>query len=1376
MSLFLPWVCLKSHPLKRLSALLLLSMIGSLSSHAQVSGKVFYDFDANGIQTLSAPNEAGVPNIGVRIFVNDNAQPLITQTDTAGKYAFSAQQVPAGATARVEFFNLPETFFVSLVGPQNGTELQFIQAPATNVNLAIFNDDEFCRTGSEVKIVTACYAMGDPLKPGTAADDPALVLFDYDASGEAGSAGGPPMEKLATASQIGSTWIASYQRSSNTLLVGAITRRHVGLGPLGTGGYYSVDLKTNAVSNFLDVKTIGINTGPDPHIDPISGLNILPADKLARSRDSLAFHAAAKVGIGGSQLSAYQDTLYLINLYDKKLYSFSVKKPLQAPANATDAHTKSYQIPNPGCSNNDFAPWALKYYRGKLYVGVVCTAETSQKKSDMKAAVYEFNPKTQAFKNIFSFGLDYPRGPIDATQGCDTINTWKPWTNVFPKQCNYPSGAPDPISAFAVYPQAILSDIEFDDDGSLLIAFMDRLGLQTGQNQPGIAVNDNLNYYGFMSGDLVRAQYNPDGTYTLENNAQSGSLLGCGVNTNSGPGGGEFFCEDYWLNAKDSVGHAEITNGGMFKIPGISEVLVSAMDPVHKVYLSTGFIAFDTKTGKRNRSFSVYSLNPGSLGKSGGVGDLAGICEPGPLEIGNRVWIDKNRNGIQDPNEAGIDGLILTLHDMGTGGAIVGSDTTVNGGQFYFNDSNVTGKLKRKHTYEVRMRSNQLVSSTLLKSASNLKVAATEFVLKDSLTVTKSDTSSANALRNSDAYFNSDSTQIIVTVLTGDNSQNNHSEDIGLMSVMFPASVGDYAWYDLNRNGIQDLRKNPLGTVLGPELPVKGVVMELRNAGGQLVKADTTGVDGKYHIGNIEPGEYYIKFNPASYPAPDFVVADLNKGTNDSLDNDIERVVYKTSNFTLTSGQNDPRWDMGFFRAATPEISDPCACDSTILYLPGDDEFTKYVYRERVTVKATPGGVWMIIPQDTKNSITTYGLYEDDGEGYIDPIDLNKKSYFLTEVPDSLGLYEFKFAHKSADGYALAVTDGVDTLSIGAICYEVKEQYDTRLDTLCANADKLQLQRIFPNGIATYYFIDTTAFVFKDGFNEFTLIEDAVKGGPITELDPKDYAPNSTISLYVKWEPTGAPDKKGACQKSMILNINISNDGECTPPNDLELVKTLVGDCRREVGDEVEFKLIIKNNSPHLLASADSIYVKDMMPANFNFVKYVSTQGQYNTQTKHWGPLTLAAGDADTLTLTVKINNTGGFIGGTICNEAEIVAMSKKSGIDTDSAPNNGINTEDDYDIACVSVPLKICPARKDTVIISAPAGYAQYQWFKNGVKIDGATAQTLEVGAIGSYSVEVGDGQCPTKNCCPAIVEEECICPPDICVPFTTKKVKKKT
>lgn len=1384
---------------------ILLGLAIANSAYAQVKGVVYIDYDLNGRRTATNPTEPGVAGVKVQILVGDNPTPFVTTTNSSGEYSFDVSLAPVDSLIRVEFSNFPETFSASMIGLQNATDVQFVKAPALAVNLGIANDDEFCQAAQDLRVTTACYVMGDPLAGGSAGDDPALILFNHKASGLAG-VDDFSMVKLATAAQIGSTWIASFQRDSRRMLVGAIVRRHVGLGPLGTGGFYYIDLANgNTLHEFLDVKTIGIDTGPDPHIDPKTGLNILPASKTARSRDSLSFHVAGKVGMGGVQLTRYQDSLYMVNLYDKKLYSFGVKKPFVAPSSAAEANVKSYTIPNPNCSNGDFAPWALKYYRNKMYLGVVCTAETSQKKSDLKGVIYEFNPKTAEFKNIFEFPLGYKRDPLDGTQGCDTIDTWKPWSSVFPKQCNYPLGSPDPISAFLVNPQPIISDLEFDDDGSLFIGMLDRGGLQTGQNQPGIAVDDTLNYYGFMSGDLLRAQRNADGTYTMESNGTSGAYVadgpsGPGVpsahDKNAGPGGGEFFFEDYWINGQGKVGHAELTNGGIFKIPGEDEIFTSAFDPLHQVYLATGFLVFDTKTGKRKRGYAVYSIREGSLGKSGGVGDLTAACEPAPLAIGNRIWFDADRDGIQDPNEPGVDNLVLTLHDLENGGVEVGRDTTVNGGQFYFSDFNVVGGLKRNHQYEIRQSTRQTLGTAAANiveqvAKAGIPVAAPKAIVvnlpnANVATANAGDNTVANLMRlvpidsltnasnlhNSDAFYNADSSAAVIVFKTGDNSENNYNLDIGWMLNLPPASMGDYAWYDLNRNGIQDFRKDPFGNIIGPELPAKGVIMELYDINDNFVKSDTTGVDGKYRIGDIDPGQYYVKFNPVSYPATDFVVTDKNKGTNDSLDNDIERAVYKSTAFTLTSGQHDPRWDIGFFRTTSPEISDPCACDSTILYLPGDDIYTKYVYREKVTIKATPGGKWAIIPLDAKKNVYTYGLYEDDGEGYIDSIDLSKKQYFFTEVPDSLGVYEFKFAHKSQDGYALAATDGVDTLSIGAICHEVKEQYDTRLDGLCANGEKIVLQRDFPNGKATYYFIADSAFVFRDGFNEFTLIEAAVARGSITEVDPKLYKPNSTISLYMKWEPFGVVDKKGACQKSMILNIKISNTGECTPYKDLELSKKLVGDCRREIGNVVKFKLAVTNKSIAGTPAADSVYIEDYLPPNFTFVSATSTQGTFNQQTMKWGPLKLNPGQSDTLTLTVKIVATRGFIGGSICNEAEIVAM---AGLDSDSQPGNKAITEDDYDIACVSVPLKICPERRDTVIISAPGGYQTYQWFKNGTKIVGATSQTLEVGDVGSYTVEVSDGQCPTKNCCPAIVEAECICPEDICIPVIIKKTKSK-
>lgn len=748
-------------------------------SYGQVAGKVFSDTNANGEWTAqNGMAEPGIAGVQVRIFWENVTYGTVT--DQTGNYSFTAVQAPQGSLIRVEFSGFPSTFFPGIAGPGSQTNVQFVKAPAYNVDLGIMNDDEYCQPVGETKVVTACYSMGDPLKNGSAADDPALVDFSYRAQGLAG-VDDQSMVKLAKAKDIGSVWVAAYQRSSNLLLVGALTRRHVGLGSLGTGGLYTVNIQNKKATPFLDVKSIGIDTGPDPHLDSKTGLNLLPADKLARSRDSLAFQKAGKVGIGGSQLTQYQDGMFLVNLYDKKLYQFKVGNPLKIPS-VTEAAVQSFTIPHPNCSNNDFVPWGLKYHRGKFYLGVVCTAETSQKKSDLKAAVYEFDPSRPQFKNIFEFKLDYYRGAIDNTQGCDTITEWYPWTSVFPKQCNYPLGAPDPENAFAVYPQPILSDIEFDDDGSLLLAFMDRLGLQTGQNQPGIEEKDTLHYYGFMSGDFLRAQLNPDGSFSLESNGISGNLTGCGSNTGAGPGGGEFFCEDIWLNAQGKPGHEEILNGAVMKLPGVPEVMVSAMDPLHGSYLATGFIVYNTQTGKRNRSYALYTVNPGTLGKSGGVGDLVNMCASAPLEVGNRVWYDLNKDGIQQPAEYGIDGLVITLHDMENSGLEVSSDTTYNGGYYYFNDYNVAGGLKRNHNYEIRISLLQDSPPELINAGTGSKL------LKDNVSVSPLEVPGQdNAIRDSNALLDRSTSRAVVAFSTAYSAENNHNLDIGLIAQECPS-------------------------------------------------------------------------------------------------------------------------------------------------------------------------------------------------------------------------------------------------------------------------------------------------------------------------------------------------------------------------------------------------------------------------------------------------------------------------------------------------------------------------------------------------------------------------------------------------------------
>ena len=78
---------------------------------------------------------------------------------------------------------------------------------------------------------------------------------------------------------------------------------------------------------------------------------------------------------------------------------------------------------------------------------------------------------------------------------------------------------------------------------------------------------------------------------------------------------------------------------------------------------------------------------PYTFGKANGMGDVLVLCDSAPIEIGNRVWRDVNGNGIQDANENGIDSLTIELY---RDGVKVGETTTSNGGQYYFNASNVT--------------------------------------------------------------------------------------------------------------------------------------------------------------------------------------------------------------------------------------------------------------------------------------------------------------------------------------------------------------------------------------------------------------------------------------------------------------------------------------------------------------------------------------------------------------------------------------------------------------------------------------------------------------------------------------------------------------
>ncbi|GAB3789728.1 hypothetical protein GCM10028818_58850 [Spirosoma horti] len=762
-----------------------------------MKGVVFRDYDLNGVRSDTLPIELGVAGVMVRAFVDLNKVPIQTTTDAQGNYAFSAVDVPAGMPVRIEFSNLPTGDYNGPSGSGSGTSVQFTKAPAVNVNVGINYPADYCQPKG-VRLVVPCYvngntqittdANGNPVPDDKqAAKADVLVDIAYQASGVAGASNFPPVH-LASGSQTGAVWALAYQRRSKKMFSAAVVKRHMSFGPLGSGGMYATDMTTQTTSNFLDVRTLGIDTGDDPH----SGLF---GDKTLTSTDPGAMHAVGRQSFGGMDMSEDDKTIYFINLNDRKLYSIFVNSPAVTPSSS--GAVKSWSIPDPGCSNGDFRPWALKVYHGKIYVGVVCSAETSQLQTDLKATIYRFDPNeaTPTFEEVLSFPLDFRRGSADLTTDplnpdntCAKYDHWLPWTDAWPTPCGL-GNTPN----FVMYPQPILTDLDFDDDGSMLIGFMDRFG-----SLASVANHDpqgNGFYDGFTAGDLLRA-YATNGTYELEKNGKSGPLTGSGVGNGEGPVdasnvGGEFFGNDKWFFV-DHIAHAEVTNGSLSFIPGYSEIFTSAFDPISNVYQSGGLKVFNSKTGYTNRDYVLFTLEgvPGSFGKAGGLGDIKALCDAASVEIGNRVWFDDNRDGIQDAYEPGIDGIVLTLHDMENGGSLIATQTSHDGGQFYFNNSTVPGGLQYDHKYEIRMDTLQLSTLDItLAGAKPLASAGGRLAARKGIASLQRyyTVSPANRggftdadLRDSDANLIGGSAVIAVTSLNA--GQNDFTNDLAIYS------------------------------------------------------------------------------------------------------------------------------------------------------------------------------------------------------------------------------------------------------------------------------------------------------------------------------------------------------------------------------------------------------------------------------------------------------------------------------------------------------------------------------------------------------------------------------------------------------------------
>ncbi|MBE2206912.1 MAG: hypothetical protein IAE84_04970, partial [Saprospiraceae bacterium] len=647
---------------------------------AQVSGMIFQDFNANGTrQNTTAFFEPGQSGVVVNAY-NAVGAPL-TVTYTGGGSATNSTgeySVPSATPGQVRLeFIMPDAYTFASRGNNGGTTVMF--PTGSTQNLAVNYPKRFCQNSPN--LVTPCFVNGRP--PISANFDDVIVRFPYSASGTTNAVNNT---YLAQAAEIGATWGMAYDRTSQYIYTSAFLKRHVGLrdndadGKEDIGAIYRMT-PSGSAAFWLDIAALGADVGLS--VMPTIAARGLPNNNIAESNDAAAFPLVGKVGLGDIDISDDGKQLFVVSLYDKKVYTIDI---------ATQTLVGSgIAVPNP-CTGGEIRPFGLSYHKGKLYVGTICDAITSQATANLNATVYRLDGVT--FTSVLSFPLNYPKGAA-FNDGSSRFGTqWNPWRDVFyPMAGFYFSGQNNPC-----LPQPMLVNIEFDVNDDMIMLFNDRMGHQTGTLNWGTNPADNANYYsGVAAGDLLRASWNGS-SYTLESNGMVGGLTG--MSNNQGPGGGEFYWGDQSLNGGSFFYHEDNIGGGGTILAGTRNFAVHVADPI--VAWSAGPFWLNNTNGQNDRSYQIFgeTYNVLLFGKANGLGDLELMCDNAPIEIGNRVWTDTDNDGVQDPGEAGIGGIEVQLWKETTPGNFtqVATVTTDGNGNYYF--SSASGASTTGITYD----------------------------------------------------------------------------------------------------------------------------------------------------------------------------------------------------------------------------------------------------------------------------------------------------------------------------------------------------------------------------------------------------------------------------------------------------------------------------------------------------------------------------------------------------------------------------------------------------------------------------------------------------------------------------------------------------
>jgi uncharacterized repeat protein (TIGR01451 family) len=237
-----------------------------------------------------------------------------------------------------------------------------------------------------------------------------------------------------------------------------------------------------------------------------------------------------------------------------------------------------------------------------------------------------------------------------------------------------------------------------------------------------------------------------------------------------------------------------------------------------------------------------------------------GLYVPG--SIGDTVWCDVDGDNAYDAGE-GVAGVTISLYedtncDTAPDGAAIDTQDTVGDGQYLFTDLPVGPPGGPAVCYVVQVDQADM-------GACNNPITPVEY----------------------DVPLDADNPDDL-------------DDDFGFNQQQL-ASIGDYVWWDINQDGLQD----------GGESGLAGITVNLYECASPGVPTDATGTDasGSYGFMDLVPGDYFVEcVLPSGY-----TFSPQDQGGDDTVDSDADPTTGQMACTTLAPGENDPTWDCGMF-------------------------------------------------------------------------------------------------------------------------------------------------------------------------------------------------------------------------------------------------------------------------------------------------------------------------------------------------------------------------------------------------------------------------------------------------------------------------------